>query len=140
MAIEKLPVHWSPTTRLRATPAILAIALLMFLIVSEQEVGTLLVLLLIGLPVYRHIRNRKTRVIGKIVGGVSKLEPVMAIIVRGSLITIIVEKARANLYIRANSLLDAANKKLFYGEPLELVIKDDLDEASLQAMLREPGG
>ena len=28
MATEKLPLHWSPSTRLRATPAILAIALL----------------------------------------------------------------------------------------------------------------
>jgi hypothetical protein len=79
--------------------------------------------------------------IGKIVAKVSKLEPVKAIIVKGSLITIIVEEAKASLYIRVNSLLDAANKKLFYGEPLELVIKDDLDldEANLQAMLREPG-
>ncbi|HUV14705.1 MAG TPA: serine/threonine-protein kinase [Acidobacteriota bacterium] len=118
---------------------LLAIVLLIFLIVSEQEVGTLLVLLLFGLPVYRHIRNRKTRMTGKIVAKVSKLEPVKAIIVRGNLITIIAEEAKASLYIRVNSQLDAANKKLFYGEPLELVIKDDLDETSLQAMLREPG-
>jgi serine/threonine protein kinase len=117
----------------------LAIVLLLFLIVSEQEVGTLMVLLLIGLPVYRHIRNRKTRMIGKIVAKISKLEPVKAIIVRGSLITIIAEEAKASLYIRANSLMDAANKKLFYGEPLELVIKDDLDEVGLQSILREPG-
>jgi hypothetical protein len=117
----------------------LAIVLLLFLIVSEQEVGTLMVLLLIGLPVYRHIRNRKTRMIGKIVAKISKLEPVKAIIVRGSLITIIAEEAKASLYIRANSLMDAANKKLFYGEPLELVIKDELDEVGLQSILREPG-
>lgn len=115
------------------------VALIAFLITTEASLGSLIVILLIGLPVYRYIRNRRVRMTKRVVGKVSRFPEVSAILVRGSVITVVVEQARAGLYIRLNSLLEAANQKLFYGDPLEVAVRDDLTLDELQGLLREPG-
>ncbi len=115
------------------------VALVGFLITSEASVGSLIVILLIGLPVYRFVRNRRARMLRRFVDKVSRMPEVTAVTVRGNLITVAVEQARANLYIRLNSLLQTANRKLFYGEPWEVVIRDDLGQEELRNLLREPG-
>ncbi len=119
--------------------ALMVVALVGFLITSEASVGSLIVILLIGLPVYRFVRNRRARMLRRFVDKVSRMPEVAAVTVRGNLITVAVEQARANLYIRLNSLLQTANRKLFYGEPWEVVIRDDLGREELRSLLREPG-
>lgn len=113
--------------------------LLGFLVFSEASVGSVILILLIGLPVYRFVRNRKIRMIRKLVSKVSRMPEVKVITVRGNVITVVVENAKATLYIRLNSLLESANQKLFYGDPLELAVRDDLTAPEIQALLREPG-
>lgn len=113
--------------------------LLAYLVFAQIELGTVVLLLLIGLPVYRYVRNRRVRMIQRFVDRVSKLPEVLVVTVRDNTITVIVENAKASHYIRINSLLEVANKKLFHGDPLEVAIRDDLPDSELQSILREPG-
>lgn len=122
-----------------AIAAVAVILLLAYLIFSQADVGSLVLLLLIGLPVYRYVRNRKSRMIKRFVDKASKIPEVKAIAVKGNLLTVIVDHTKASLYLRLNSLMDAANKKLFYGDPLELAIRDNIVDEGFQTLLREPG-
>ena len=37
------------------------------------------------------------------------------------------------------AILDAMNKKLYFGEPLKAAVRDDLSEEDFQRLLRAPG-
>ena len=75
----------------------------------------------------------------RFVAKVSKFPEVKAITCSDSLITVIVDKAQAKLYIRINSLIDTMNKKLYFGESLKAAVRDDLSEEDFQRTLRAPG-
>ncbi len=119
--------------------ALAVLALLGYLILSRFDIGFFFLLLLIGLPTYRFVRNRRQRMIQRFVSKVSKLPEVNIITARENLITVVVQNATASLYLRINSLTETLNKKIFYGEPLQVAIRDDLDAEAVQTMLREPG-
>ena len=70
---------------------------------------------------------------------VSKFPEVKAISVKEERITVVVEKAQAKIYIRVNSLVNALNKKLYFGKPLTVAVRDDLTKEEFQRMMREPG-
>ncbi|UCF36986.1 MAG: serine/threonine protein kinase [Acidobacteriota bacterium] len=113
--------------------------LLGYLLFSEAEVGSVIALLLIGVPVYRFIRNRKARMIQRFANKASKLPEIQAVTVRENLVTVIADRSSTNLFIRLNSYMDHVNKKLFYGGPVELLIRDDMNREELETLLREPG-
>jgi serine/threonine protein kinase len=115
------------------------ILLLAYLFVSNINLGSIVLLLLIGLPVYRFIRNRKNRMLKWFVGRVSRIPEVEAVIVRGDLVTVIVNRAQAGTYVRVQGYLDNVNKKLFYGAPVETTVRDDIKGEELRQILREPG-
>ncbi len=117
----------------------IVLALLIYLLIARADVGSIVLLLLIGLPVYRYIRNRRTRMLKRFVDKVSRMPEVRAITVRGNLVTLIVGENKAGLYIRVHSLLETVNKKLFYGDPMEVAIRDDIEGSELQSILRDPG-
>ena len=119
--------------------ALAVLALLGYLILSRFDIGSLVLLLLIGLPVYRFVRNRRQRMMKRFVAKVSKFPEVSVITARDDLITVVVENATASLYLRINGLTETLNGKLFYGEPLQVAIRDDIDAETLQSILREPG-
>ena len=77
--------------------------------------------------------------LNRLVAKASKFKDVRAIRIRGNLITLVVDRAQASLYIRINSLVDSINKKLFTGKPVEVNLRDDLPPEEFQQMLREPG-
>jgi hypothetical protein len=77
--------------------------------------------------------------LNRVVAKAARYREVRAIRIRDNLITLIVDKAPASLYIRINSLVDSLNKKLFTRKPVELNLRDDLSPEEFQQMLREPG-
>ena len=119
--------------------AVVIIALLGFLIFTNIHWSILGGTVVLGLLVYRYIRNRKNRMVKRFVAKVSKFPEVKAITFSDSLLTVIVEKAQAKLYIRINSLIDSMNKKLYFGESLKAAVRDDLSEEDFQRILRAPG-
>jgi len=119
--------------------AVIIIALLGFLIFTNIHWAILGGTVVLGLLVYRYIRNRKNRMVKRFVAKVSKFPEVKTITCSDSLLTVIVDKAQAKLYIRINSLIDAMNKKLYFGEALKAAVRDDLSEEDFQRILRAPG-
>ena len=119
--------------------SIIIIALLGFLIFTNIHWSILGGSVVLGLLVYRYIRNRKNRMVKRFVTKVSKFSEVKAITCTDSQLTVIVDKAQAKLYIRINSLIDTMNKKLYFGESLKAAIRDDLSEEDFQRTLRTPG-
>lgn len=94
---------------------------------------------LILLFIYRYIRNRKSRMLNKFTIKVSQYPEVRVISLREDQIMVIVDQAKAGLYLRINSLVDAVNKKLYFGTPVKAAVRDDLSSEEFQRILREPG-
>jgi len=122
-----------------AVVVVVVLGLVAYLIINRVELGSLVLLGLIGLPVYRYIRNRRARMVQRFVTRISRMPEVLAITVSGDRLTVVLEEPKANHYLRINSLLDTLNRKLFYGDPLEVAIRSDLASEEFQSLLREPG-
>jgi hypothetical protein len=119
--------------------AIVVIGLLATLFFYQMDIGTVILLLLLGIPIYRFIRNRKARMIKKFVAKASRFPEIQLISVQGDLITVVVDDAKAGLYLRLNGYVENVNSKLLHGDPVEMSIRDDMDPAVVQQILREPG-
>jgi len=119
--------------------AVALLGLVGYLLFSNVDLGTVVVLALIALPIYRFVRNRRQRLVKRFVAKISKLPEVRAILVRGDGLTVIVDQAKAKMYIRINSLVDTINRKRFFGDPVKAEVRDDLSPEELQKDLRKPG-
>jgi serine/threonine protein kinase len=128
-----------PTGRTGRIAAVVLFVLVVSLLVIDAGIGTLVMLTIPGLLIYRWVRNRRNRLLKRFVSRVRNLTEVQAIVVRDSRITVIVDKAQARVYVRVNNLVEKSNGKLFHGEPFDAVVRDDLNEAQLLETLREPG-
>jgi len=120
-----------------AAAIILIIAAL--LIITNIHWANLLWLVILGLLIYRYIRNRKNRMLKRFVAKISKFSGVQAISIRENQITVIADKAQAKLYIRVNSLINSINNKLYIGKHVEVAVRDDLAPEEFQSILRESG-
>jgi len=121
-----------------ATAAIILI-IAALLIITNIHWANLLWLVILGLVIYRYIRNRKNRMLKRFVAKISKFPDVRAISIREDQITVLADKAQAKLYIRINSLIDSLNNKLYIGKHVEVAVRDDLAPEEFQSILRESG-
>lgn len=94
---------------------------------------------LVVLIIYRYIRNRKHRMLKKFTANVSKFPEVRAIRISDDQIFVIVDEAKAKLYLRINSLVEAVNRKIYFGKPVKAAVRDDLPNGEFQQILRESG-
>jgi serine/threonine protein kinase len=111
-------------------------ALVIFAKVNYWALGSFV---LLALFVYRYIRNRKIRMLKKFTAKVSKYPEVLAISLQDDHIIVVVDHAKATLYLRINSLVEAVNKKLYFGSPVKATVRDDLSTEDFQRILRAPG-
>jgi len=121
-----------------ATAAIILI-IAALLIITNIHWANLLWLVILGLMIYRYIRNRKNRMLKRFVAKISKFPDVRAISIQEDQITVLADKAQAKLYIRINSLIDSLNNKLYIGKHVEVAVRDDLAPEEFQSILRESG-
>lgn len=119
-----------------ATALLILTGLIFFTVVNYWTLGAFV---LLALFVYRYIRNRKTRMLKKFTAKVSKHPEVLAISLKDDEIMVVVEQAKAKLYLRINSLVEAVNKKLYFGALVKAFVRDDLSTKDFQQVLREPG-
>ncbi len=118
--------------------AVSSLILVGFLMLTEEGKGPIIALALFGFIFYRYIRNRKNRMLKRFTKEISKFPEVRAIIVRGDQVTVVVDQAKAKLYLRVNRLVDSVNKKLYFGGNIEAAVRDDLSSNEFQRILREP--
>jgi len=114
-------------------------ALIVLLLTRNFNWGSLIPVGFIGLMVYRSIRDRKRRMMKRFTAKASRMPGVKAIMVREDRIAVVVEKAQAKIYITLNALLDDINRKLYFGKPFSLIVRDDLAEDEFQRLLRDAG-
>ena len=118
----------------------LAIVVLVVLFRSEGEVVPMLLMLAIGgLLVYRRIRNRRYRLTRRFATRARKLTEVRIVAVDGQRFTVVVDKALARTYVRINALVDTMNARMFFGEPFQVVVRDDLTPEETKALLTSSG-
>lgn len=118
---------------------VIALILVAALAFTNISWGSLVGLVLVGLLIFRYVRNRKSRMLSRLVAKVSALPSVRAIVIRENLVTVVLDRAQAKIYLRVNSLIEAVNRRLYFGKPVASVIKNDLSAEEFQALLREPG-
>ena len=110
-----------------------------YLLLSDFSIGTLVVLGLIGLFVYRNLRNRPERLLRRFVSKTSKLPAVRLILFQEGLATVLIDQAQASLYQKINQHMRDCNRKLFFGDPLKVAIREEIASEELQKLLIEPG-
>jgi hypothetical protein len=121
--------------------AILAggIALAAVLVAVKFNWGGLIGPGIIGLFVYRYVRNRKKRLLASFVKKLTKFPEVRVVIARENRVTVVVDKAPAKVYIRITALIDDLNRRLFVGKDIAVEVKSELPEAEIRAMQKQMG-
>jgi hypothetical protein len=115
-------------------------ALLVLLILrGEDLMGVLIFFGIVGLIVWRRIRNRRFRMMKRFTARVRKMPEVRIIALQGNRAVVLVDKALAKTYVRVNALMDKVNSKMFYGEPFSVVVRENQDPREERALLEGPG-
>jgi len=118
-----------------AAAMVLAVALLF----TNFNYGSLIGPAVIGLFIYRSVKNKKKRLIAAFAKNISKLPSVLAVVARGDAVTVVVDRAPASVYLRVTSFVEAMNGKLFFGKPVAAEIKSDLPETEVRALVKQFG-
>jgi len=132
----KSSIPFGPAGILVATVSMILVG---FLVLTNTSIGTVVGVVFLGLVVYRYIRNRKNRMLKRFAAKIRKFPEVQAIIVSGNQVIVVVDQAKAKIYIRINSLVDLVNKKIYFGDHIEAAVRDDLSSEEFTQILREPG-
>jgi serine/threonine protein kinase len=117
--------------------AILATALYLFM--ANVGVAGFLFFSFVALLMVRHVRNRPQRMLEQFTRAAARIPEVRVITAQESRITVVVDRAPAQLYGRLNQHLNAANRKLFTGKPMTAAIRYDLTSEELRQLLAGPG-
>jgi len=114
----------------------IGIALLMG---RDANWGGLLVVAIVGLYLWRRFRNRGQRLATKFVKKASFVKEVRMITLHKGEFTIVADHPTAKTYLKLNALLTAANDSLYHGEPMTMVVREDLPEEEMRKLLSSPG-
>ena len=118
----------------------LVVAAVSFFVWRAQEgLGSLFMVAIVGLLVWRRLRNRRQRLARKFVGKAKRLREIRLLALDGMKLTAVADTAVANTYVRLNAILDSINASMFFGDPFTLVVRDDLTPEEFRALLTGPG-
>ena len=106
---------------------------------AEGIPGTLVFFGIIGLFVWRRLRNRRFRLARRVVSKMTRMEEIRLIALDDMRFTVLADRAKARTYVRANAIVDTVNSKMFFGDPFSVVVRDDLPPEEEQALLTGPG-
>jgi hypothetical protein len=119
--------------------AVLALGLGIYFWMSRAGVATVINLGVVGLFLYRHVRNRPHRVQELFVRRAAKIPEVRMVLFQGTHFSVIVDRPVAQLYGRLNHQLQVCNRKLYFGQPLTLSIRHEVTGEQIKQMLSGPG-
>ena len=122
-----------------AAGAVVALALILYLILTNVSLGSVIGFSVVALLVYRHVRNRPQRMLEQFVRKTRHVPEVRLIAVQDRRITVVVDRPVGQLYGRINAQLSACNRKLFFGEPMSLTIRHDLKAPETCELLTSTG-
>ena len=70
---------------------------------------------------------------------VRKMKEVRVILFHEDQVTVLVDKAMARTYVRINALMEAVNRKKYFGDPYTVVVRDGVAPAEEREALATPG-
>jgi serine/threonine protein kinase len=133
---DRTPAEWATPMALAA----FAIAVLVVVVAIKGDVFGALVPIGIGtLLVYRRLRNRNIRLMRRFADKSKKMPEVRMVVVSGQQATVVVDNALAKTYVRINSLMEGTNRKMFFGDPFTVVVRDSVTPEETRAFLTGPG-
>ncbi len=119
---------------------VLAVLVSLFFVGRADETGPgLFFTVLGGLFIWRRIRNRRLRIARRFVRKASRIPEVRLIVIERMRFLVLVDRAQARTYLRANAALDSINASMFFGEPFALAIRDAFTPEEERALLAGPG-
>jgi hypothetical protein len=143
---DRLRERWSDLRRMAesngaVTVAGLGLAALIVVLIAFDKIslGSLVLLGLVGLLVYRRIRNRRHRLVSKCVVRLRKRPDVRLIALAQDTLTVLVDEADATLYSEIHAIVDSINRRLYFGQPLGGAVRDDVAAGELAQILQRPG-
>ncbi len=137
-AFDRL-THLKPSEYAWLAGGILAVAGAIYLLLSNVGMGPFMLLAVISLLIYRHIRNQPRRLIDLFVRKVARIPEVRFLVCVDRKVTVGVDRAVGQLYGRINNQLNYCNGKLFFGQPFSVVIRHDLSADEVRLMLEGAG-
>jgi hypothetical protein len=137
-AMRQLP-HLAPRQYGWAAGAVIALALTLYLVVTNVSLGSVLWFSIIALLIYRHVRHRPQRMLEQFVRKLRQVPEIRMITVQERRITVVVDRAVGQLYGRINTQLNSCNRKLFFGEPFSVTIRPDLTPSETRTLLTSTG-
>jgi serine/threonine protein kinase len=117
----------------------LIVAALVLLYLRGDTFWPVFLVVLAGLWLYRHFKNRTSRLTRRFAARMSKLPEVRLVTASGSHVTVVVDKIQARTYLRVHGTVDSMNRKLFFGQALGVTVKEDVSPEEYRQMLRAPG-
>ncbi len=119
--------------------AIVVLSALTVFFLLRGGASNLLTLGLLGLFGWRYWRNRDRRALRKLTAKLKRIPEVRVVAYEGTRVTVVVDKAVAKTYLRVNTLLEATNERLFWGQPFSALVRDDLDPQATRELFSGSG-
>jgi hypothetical protein len=88
---------------------------------------------------YKRWHSRGTRLMKRYAAKISRMPEVRLVAMQQNRATVVVDRMQAKVYLRANSLMESVNSKLFHGRPFLLSVRDDVTAEEFRRILQEPG-
>ncbi len=114
-------------------------ALIVFMYQKRIDFWPLGLAAVVALLAYRRYRNRDARLMKRFSARASKLPEVRLVAFSGRRAVVVVDRMQAKTYLRIHGAVDSINRKLFFGEPMSVDVRDDASLEELRRMLKEPG-
>jgi hypothetical protein len=115
------------------------LAFVFYLLMTRTGVAFPIPLAVVCLLLYRRIRYQPQRLAGTFARKLALLPEVQIIVCQDRRIMVSVDHAAGQLYARINRQLNSCNRKLFFGEPMSVVIRSDLTAEETRQWLSAPG-
>jgi serine/threonine protein kinase len=106
---------------------------------DKLKLTSLIFFALIGLYLYRRVRNRRQRMVSRAVSRLRKKKTVRLVGLFDDTLTVVVDEASAKLYSQVHAMVDAINRGLVSGKPVTSAVRDDVQVPELAQMLQRPG-
>ncbi len=132
-AIKRL----SPTWTLVGIVAVVASAAIMKMF--DVTLGSLALMAFFGFIVFRKLRDRSQRKARQIARKLRRSPEVKLVTLHENRLIVIADAAPAQLYVRVNRLVEKANRRIPFGEPLTASVRSDVPVDEMKQLLAQPG-
>jgi serine/threonine protein kinase len=138
-AIDRLR-HLKPAEYAWLAGVVVAVVGVLYVLTSKAgSLASLLPFAFAALLIYRNIRNQPRKMSELFARKVAKIPEVRLIVCEEGKLTVGVDRAVGQLYGRINAYLNQCNRKMFFGQPMSVVIRDDLSEEEARRLLAGTG-